>query len=162
MLQESLTDICALSIDAWKQSKWGKGRRVVLSLPPNGKDIVLRADVKKLQQVFINLLDNAAQHSPEGGAITIESLQARATRRRSGVADRGEGVPAEVLPHIFNTFFTTRRGGTGLGLNIVKHIVETHGGSISLSNNEPPRDVRHPLSFPSRRALFMKITDPDG
>ena len=148
MLQESLADICALSIDAWKQSKWGKGREVVLSRPPNGKDIVLRADVKKLQQVFINLLDNAAQHSPEGGAITIEVLASQGNTTEVRVADRGEGVPAEVLPHIFNTFFTTRRGGTGLGLNIVKHIVETHGGSISLSNNEPPPGCTASLIFP--------------
>lgn len=146
--QESLADICALSIDAWKQSKWGKGREVVLSHPTDGKDVVLLADVKKLQQVFINLLDNAAQHSPEGSAITIEVLASRRNTTEVRVADRGEGVPAEVLPRIFNTFFTTRRGGTGLGLNIVKHIVETHGGSISLSNNVPPPGCTASLIFP--------------
>jgi PAS domain S-box-containing protein len=146
--QESLADICSLSIDAWKQSKWGKGREVILSRPPNGKDIVLLADVKKLQQVFINLLDNAAQHSPEASAITIEVLASQGSTTEVRVVDHGEGVPAEVLPHIFNTFFTTRRGGTGLGLNIVKHIVETHGGSISLSSNVPPPGCTASLIFP--------------
>jgi PAS domain S-box-containing protein len=146
--QESLAEICALSIDAWKQSKWGKGREVVLSRPTDGKDVVLLADVKKLQQVFINLLDNAAQHSPEGSAITIEVLASRGNATEVRVTDHGDGIPADVLPRIFNTFFTTRRGGTGLGLNIVKHIVETHGGSISLSNNEPPPGSTASLIFP--------------
>jgi PAS domain S-box-containing protein len=146
--QESLPGICALSIDAWKQSKWGKGREVVLSRPTDGKDVVLLADVKKLQQVFINLLDNAAQHSPETSAITIEVLASRGNATEVRVADRGEGIPAEALPRVFNTFFTTRRGGTGLGLNIVKHIVETHGGSISLSNNQPSPGCTASLLFP--------------
>jgi PAS domain S-box-containing protein len=146
--QESLAEICALSIDAWRQSKWGKGREVVLTRPPDGKDVVLLADVKKLQQVFINLLDNAAQHSPGEGAITIEVLPRGGNTTEVRVADRGEGVSAAVLPHVFNTFFTTRRGGTGLGLNIVKHIVETHGGGISLSNNDPPPGCTASLIFP--------------
>jgi len=146
--EESLVEICKLSIDAWRQSKWGKGREVVLSHPSNGHDVVLLADVKKLQQVFINLLDNAAQHSPEGGAITIEILASKEYAAEVRVADRGEGIPADVLPRVFDTFFTTRRGGTGLGLNVVKHIVETHGGSISLSNNEPPPGCTASLIFP--------------
>lgn len=146
--QESLAEICALSIDAWKQSKWGKGREVVLSRPTDGKDVVLLADAKKLQQVFINLLDNAAQHSPDGGPITIEVLKSRGNETEVRVIDRGEGISTAARSHIFDTFFTTRRGGTGLGLNIVKHIVETHGGSIGLSNNEPPPGCTASLIFP--------------
>jgi PAS domain S-box-containing protein len=150
--QESLAEICALSIDAWKQSKWGKGREVVLSRPADGKDVVLLADAKKLQQVFINLLDNAAQHSPDGGAITIEVLAGRGNETEVRVTDRGAGIPAAVLPRIFDTFFTTRRGGTGLGLNIVKHIVETHGGRITLFNNEPPPGCTAAVNFPLRES----------
>ena len=145
--KESLTDICKLSIDAWKQSKWGKGRAVVLSRTA-GKDVVLLADVKKLQQVFINLLDNAAQHSPEGSEIVIEVCAGRGSTAEVRVKDLGSGLPADVLPHIFDTFFTTRRGGTGLGLNIVKHIVETHGGGIRLSNNVPPPGCTASVIFP--------------
>jgi len=148
MRREPLAEICALSIDAWKQSKWGKGRKVVLTRPPSGKDIILLADAKKLQQVFINLLDNAAQHSPEGSAIMIEVRAGQGNTMEVRVADHGEGIPQDVLPRIFDTFFTTRRGGTGLGLNIVKHIVETHGGSISLANNEPPPGCTAFLIFP--------------
>jgi PAS domain S-box-containing protein len=133
--KESLSGICRLSMDAWKHTKWGTGRNVVLAEPQDGKDTFLFADAKKLQQVFINLLDNAAQHSPAGSTIRIEILPAGERSVEVRVVDRGSGLPDEVLPRVFDTFFTTRRGGTGLGLNIIKHIIERHGGSISLFNN---------------------------
>ena len=95
------------------------------------------ADAKKLQQVFINLLDNAVQHSPEGSPVRIEVLPPAGGKIEVRVTDRGAGLPADILPRVFDTFFTTRRGGTGLGLSIVKHIIEKHGGTISLANNEP-------------------------
>jgi PAS domain S-box-containing protein len=136
--REPLTEICALSIDAWKQSKWGGGREVALAGPPAGEALFLRADGKKLQQVFINLLDNASQHSPEGSPLRIEIVQGHGNTAQVRVIDRGSGIPADALPRVFDTFFTTRRGGTGLGLSIVKHIVEKHGGAVSLSNNDPP------------------------
>ena len=136
--REPLAEICALSIDAWKQSKWGGGREVALAGPPAGEALFLRADGKKLQQVFINLLDNASQHSPEGSPLRIEIVRGHGSTAQVRVIDRGSGIPADALPRVFDTFFTTRRGGTGLGLSIVKHIVEKHGGAISLSNNEPP------------------------
>jgi two-component system NtrC family sensor kinase len=132
---ESLTEICALSMDAWKQSKWGRGREIVTSFSREAEGAYVLADAKKLQQVFINLLDNAAQHSPEGAPLTIAFPPPSGGWAEVRVVDRGAGVPGDILPRIFDTFFTTRRGGTGLGLSIVKHIVEKHGGAISLANN---------------------------
>lgn len=136
--REPLGEICSLSIDAWKLSKWGWGRDVELAGPPGGGDLFLRADGKKLQQVFINLLDNAAQHSPEGAGLRMEIVQGNGNTAQVRVIDRGSGIPEEVLSKVFDTFFTTRRGGTGLGLSIVKHIVEMHGGAVALENNAPP------------------------
>jgi signal transduction histidine kinase len=75
--------------------------------------------MKKLQQDFINLLDNAVQHSPAGSTIEIEILPGGESSVEVRVVDRGSGLPDEVLPRVFDTFFTTRRGGTGLGLNII-------------------------------------------
>jgi PAS domain S-box-containing protein len=136
--RESLAAICALSVDAWKQSKQGRGHEVVVERREAGADPRVLADAKKLQQVFINLLDNASQHSPESEPIRIEIVPPRAGSVKVRVVDRGRGVPPDVLPRVFETFFTTRRGGTGLGLSIVKHIVEKHGGAVSLVNNDPP------------------------
>jgi len=135
---ESLTEICALSVDAWKQSKWGHGREVVTSFSREGQGAYVLADAKKLQQVFINLLDNAAQHSPEGEPVRIEVPPPAGEWAEVRIADRGSGIPGDILPRVFDTFFTTRRGGTGLGLSIVKHIVEKHGGAITLANNASP------------------------
>ena len=109
---------------------------MALSGPAEGASIL--SDAKKLQQVFINLLDNAVQHSPEGSPIRIEVLPPAGGRIEVRVIDQGTGLPAEILPRVFDTFFTTRRGGTGLGLSIVKHIIEKHGGTIRLANNDPP------------------------
>ncbi len=134
---EPLTEICALSVDAWKQSKWGRGREIVMSFSSEGRSAHVLADAKKLQQVFINLLDNAAQHSAEAEPVRIEVPPPAGAWAEVRIVDRGSGIPGEILSRVFDTFFTTRRGGTGLGLSIVKHIVEKHGGTISLSNNAP-------------------------
>ena len=135
---ERLADICVMSLDAWRQSRWGRRREVELAIAQGGERLVLDADGKKLQQVFINLLDNAAQHSEEGSPLTLTMLKGHGSTAQVSVIDRGSGIPEDILPKVFDTFFTTRRGGTGLGLSIVKHIVELHGGAITLSNNEPP------------------------
>jgi PAS domain S-box-containing protein len=134
---ESLTEIVAISVDAWRQSKIGKGREIVTSLAGPSKGTCILADAKKLQQVFINLLDNAVQHSPEGTPVRIEIMPPAGGKAEVRVVDQGAGIPADILPRVFDTFFTTRRGGTGLGLSIVKHIIEKHGGSITLANNDP-------------------------
>jgi PAS domain S-box-containing protein len=148
--RESLAALCALSVDAWKQSKQGRGHEVVVERPEDGADAWVVADAKKLQQVFINLLDNASQHSAETDPIRIEIVPPRAGSVKVRVIDRGRGAAPGVLPRAFETFFTTRRGGTGLGLSIVKHIVEKHGGAVSLVNNDPPPGCTATLILPLR------------
>ncbi len=148
LLTESLTEICAISVDAWKQSKHGRGREVVTSLSGPAAGTYILADAKKLQQVFINLLDNAAQHSAEGSPVRIEVLPPAGGKAEVRVVDQGAGIPSDILPRVFDTFFTTRRGGTGLGLSIVKHIVEMHGGNITLTNNDPPPGCTISVVFP--------------
>lgn len=149
---ERLFEICMLSLDAWKQSKWGRGRDVELVGLPLGQDLQLEADGKKLQQVFINLLDNAAQHSADGSPLTMEVLKGNGGTAQVRIIDRGSGIPEDMLPKVFDTFFTTRRGGTGLGLSIVKHIVEIHGGAITISNNESPPGCTATVILPVKEA----------
>jgi signal transduction histidine kinase len=93
-------------------------------------------DRTRLMRVFENLLENAIQHSPRGGQVSVE------VRRADGsvdaiecvVEDSGPGIAAEDLPHVFEPFFTRRKGGTGLGLSIVQRIVEQHGGEVLVAN----------------------------
>lgn len=95
-----------------------------------------RGNARELEQVFVNLIINARDASPDGAPITI-AVCPEPDRWRFEVADRGKGVNAEEARRAFEPFFTTRQsGGTGLGLTIAREIVERHGGEIRLG----PRD----------------------
>ena len=96
----------------------------------------LTADRMRLQQVLSNLVGNAIKFTPRGGRITIEAASAPGGVRFV-VADTGQGIPAEQLPHIFGKFWQARaadRRGLGLGLSIAKGIVEAHGGAIHVES----------------------------
>jgi signal transduction histidine kinase len=93
-------------------------------------------DPQQLQQVFLNLLLNAADAVPEGGAITVKTVYDKQAKTVAIVLrDTGKGIPVELMEKIFQPFFTTKGKGTGLGLAVSKRIVEEHGGSIAVSNN---------------------------
>ena len=91
----------------------------------------------QINQVFLNLISNAAQASEAGrGVITLTTRRQDADHVAVEVQDNGKGIPPEVLPKIFDPFFTTKDvgKGTGLGLSIVYKIVEQHGGKISVDS----------------------------
>ncbi|HZN46318.1 MAG TPA: HAMP domain-containing sensor histidine kinase [Ramlibacter sp.] len=92
---------------------------------------LVECNPSQLNQVFLNLINNAAQSIPGEGRVTVRSA-VDGDRVRIDVTDTGTGIPEEVRPHIFDTFFTTKPAGegTGLGLPIVKSIVEEHGGEV--------------------------------
>ncbi|RLB90839.1 MAG: two-component sensor histidine kinase [Deltaproteobacteria bacterium] len=96
----------------------------------------IQADPGLLYQAFLNILLNAMQAMPEGGSIYIEFCA-----KRDSVtiifSDEGEGIPEETLKKIWQPFFTTKDKGSGLGLPIVKNIVEGHGGTIRIENRKP-------------------------
>ena len=106
-------------------------------LRENQNSLRIRADSAQIQQVLINLVQNAADSIGRGGTI---SLRARSDRKRLGgreadvvvleVADTGKGIPPEVEKRLFDPFFTTKDNGTGLGLSIAARIVELNGGSL--------------------------------
>ena len=96
-------------------------------------------DAARLRRVFVNLIENALQHSPAGGTVRVT---AQAVERAGQavvecrVTDAGQGFGPGDLARAFEPFFTRRRGGTGLGLSIVRRIMEDHGGSVE-AGNEP-------------------------
>jgi signal transduction histidine kinase len=95
----------------------------------------IMADGDMLYQAFLNILINAMQAMPDGGPIrvTVDTIRNLA-RVRLRFEDRGEGLDPDLLPKIWNPFFTTKDQGTGLGLGIVKNIIESHGGTVELEN----------------------------
>ena len=105
-------------------------------------------DPALIEQVFINLLSNAAQASKAGDPITV-STKLTDHCVEAAVSDRGAGIPKEKLETIFNPFFTTKQNGVGLGLAIVSKIIDGHGGKMTV-DSEPGKGatfrIRLPLS----------------
>jgi len=114
----------------------------------------------RLQQVIVNLLDNAIKYSPSGGRILLDTSTARGEALLE-VTDAGPGIPPEALPHVFERFFradsvrTHSVNGTGLGLSIVRSICLAHGGSVAAGNRPEGGcriTVRLPLAPPPSRS----------
>ena len=104
-------------------------RGVALHCEPTAELPAVQGDPQRLRQVLVNLVDNAANASATGAAVTVRARSAAATIEID-VEDSGRGIPADDLPRIFEPFFTTRPDGTGLGLAICHKVVRAHGGDI--------------------------------
>lgn len=101
--------------------------------------ISLLGDSQQLKQVFLNLFINAQEAMKQGGELRITITHARINGTNGvsvKIADTGGGIPLEALGSIFNSFFTTKEAGTGLGLPIANRIVTNHGGKIQLTNKK--------------------------
>ncbi len=111
------------------------GRTLTLEIDVDGPPALVIGDARELEQIFVNLLTNARDASPEGGEVVCR-LEPNGESLRVTVADRGAGVGTGA-EKIFQPFYTTKKsGGTGLGLAISRDIVHRHGGEIALA----PRD----------------------
>jgi heavy metal sensor kinase len=113
-------------------------RRITLSFEPQLVPHV-HGDAQWIKQALINLLDNALRYTPSGGTVTVR-LQRVGEWVAVIVEDTGHGIEPEHLPHLFERFYRTdwarakESGGTGLGLPIVKEIVEAHGGTVTVTS----------------------------
>jgi signal transduction histidine kinase len=98
----------------------------------------VRIDRRRLSKVFVNLIENAIQHSPRESTVTIEAGKTTDGNNewvQCAIRDSGAGILPEDLPKIFEPFFSKRRGGTGLGLAIAHRIMQEHGGKLIAGNN---------------------------
>jgi CheY-like chemotaxis protein/two-component sensor histidine kinase len=124
---------------------------LTVQLPPGGLQVV--GDATRLAQVLANLLNNSAKYTPDGGRIrlTVEQQGDQATIR---VRDNGEGIPATMLVRVFDMFTQVERkvdrakGGLGLGLTLVKRLVEMHGGSVEACSEGPGRGSEFTVRLP--------------
>lgn len=111
-------------------------RHQTISYEGDDQEVIILADSHRIKQLLLNLLDNAVKYTDENGSITV-GLKTQSGWAVITVSDTGRGIPAEDLPFIFNRFFRRSKStsdrtasGFGLGLSIVKWIVDTHGGKI--------------------------------
>ena len=126
-------------------------------------------DPDRLQQVIWNLLSNAVKFTPSGGTVTF-ALERRDDVDEITVSDTGIGIDPAFLPNVFETFrqadatATRAHGGLGLGLSIVRHLVEIHGGTVTASSDGPDRGasftVRLPVRDPRRGSMLAGAGQP--
>ncbi|HEU0003308.1 MAG TPA: ATP-binding protein, partial [Ktedonobacteraceae bacterium] len=142
-LDEGETDLVRLArqaITAYEQTSRRHQLRLEVSLP----ELIGWWDSVRIERVLGNLLSNAIKYSPEGGAITVRVTKEESedeTRAILSVADTGIGIPASDLPQIFDRFHRAKNvvkhiKGSGIGLASARHVVEQHGGTISVASQE--------------------------
>jgi len=117
---------------AWTQQKVTIESLLRAELP------LVFADRTRLRQIINNLLYNSLRHTPEGGLIIVQAVAVNDVVEVS-ITDTGRGIPPEVIPNVFNRYYQAERsrrhaGGSGLGLTIVKQLVEAHGGEITIES----------------------------
>jgi signal transduction histidine kinase len=127
----SIDTLLSAAADRWAREAAEAGAKIEVDCGP---DIgVVRADERRLSQVLDHLMENAVRQSPPGGIITLSAQRALGEVQLQ-VSDQGRGIPFHVQAHIFDRFVGRDRGGPGLGLALVKALVELHGGWVALQS----------------------------
>ena len=147
----ALREVVEAAVEISRPALDRAGLRFHLSVPE--KPVTIPADRVRLAQVFSNLLNNAAKFTPEGGRVEF------AVAREGGevvarVRDTGVGIPAEVLPRVFDLFtqldrtMSRSQGGLGIGLALVRRLVELHGGSVAAHSDGPGKGAEFTVRLP--------------
>ncbi len=148
MLPVRLAVLVQDSVRNWQQSHPVDQTRVNLHVHDSCEMVEMLGDAIRIEQVIVNLLENARQHSSPDSTIEVDVAPHESGRFHIRIKDQGPGVSDLNLSRIFEPFYTTRKSGTGLGLSIVRHIVESHGGHITMMNNTPPPGLTAEMTFP--------------
>jgi signal transduction histidine kinase len=111
--------------------------------------VPVRVDDELIRQAVLNLLLNAMQAMPQGGAIRV-GMRREAQFAVVEVEDNGEGIPAELLPRIFELYFTTKPKGSGIGLATTYRILQMHGGVMEVRSNADPAAADRGTTFTLR------------
>src|SRR5205823_5393396 len=126
-------------------------------------------DPTRLAQVLVNLLENAGRHTSRGGRVLVR-VSADPDRRQATVtvSDTGEGIASDLLPQLFEPFTQAEqglerpRGGLGLGLSVVKRLVELHGGEVRAASAGPGRGAEFTIRLPTEPEPAALSGPPDA
>jgi len=158
-------DEIVASVNAMRPASTDAGPRIEIKLSPPYRPI--RADASRLQQVVWNLLSNAIKFSPTSGRIVVALVQEE-TGLRIRFSDEGQGIAAAFLPFVFDRFAQSnaasnrQRGGLGLGLSIVKQLVEAHGGTVSAASPGLGQGATFEVWLPANQAHVGHEDFPDS
>jgi signal transduction histidine kinase len=146
-----LASVVRSSCDSLAQTAAAKNVTLCVQIEPFAGEV--HGDVTRLQQVVWNLVSNAIKFTPAGGQVAV-SVHPDEKHAEISVSDTGIGITPEVLPHVFDRFsqgdssLTRPFGGLGLGLAIVRHLVELHGGSVHASSGGANRGATFRIRLP--------------
>jgi two-component system CheB/CheR fusion protein len=138
---------------------------ITLDLQVTQDPLIVEADAVRVKQIAWNLLSNAFKFTPRGGHVKV-SLRREADEARLDVEDTGQGIPKELLPHIFEWFrqgeagLTRRKGGMGIGLALVRQLVDLHGGRVEAHSPGPGRGSRFTVWLPLQQAADSRSYSP--
>lgn len=153
------------AVEGLRNDAESRGLRIAMQLTAD--DTTVQADPSRLEQIITNLLTNALKFTDEGGTITVETLRAEPSCALT-IADTGIGIAPSFLPHIFERFrqadSPTRRAhsGLGLGLSIVKSLVEMHGGEVRAESDGQGRGARFTVHLPLAQKGAVKVSRDTG
>jgi PAS domain S-box-containing protein len=138
------------AVDALRPEAESKQIRLTVRVEPGSGRV--RGDAERLQQVVWNLVSNAIKFTPQGGSVRV-TLARRDGLLELVVSDDGEGIHRELLPHVFERFHQGEgsggHGGLGLGLTIVRHLAELHGGSVAADSGGSGRGATFTVRLPA-------------
>lgn len=160
-----LTQVLLAALDSVRPV--AESRRIEIEQHIEDQVGTVAADPPRLQQILGNLLSNAVKFTPPGGRVTVGCRRAGGAIEIA-VADNGEGIAPEHLPHVFEPFrqadgsITRRHGGLGLGLSIVQRLVHLHGGSIEAQSAGLGRGARFVVRMPRADATPPLLPDDPG
>ena len=147
----ALAPIIEAAIETVQPAAAAKSIMIMTSLDRRIDDV--RCDPDRLQQIVWNLLANAIKFTGEGGGVSI-GLARQGGKAEISVSDTGQGINADFLPHVFDRFrqadssYTRKHGGLGLGLAIVRHLVELHGGTVEANSAGEGRGATFTVRLP--------------
>jgi signal transduction histidine kinase len=149
--QIALSELLKTAVEASNPLIDAARHELIMDVPD--QEVWLDADLTRLSQVISNLLNNAAKYTPEGGRIVLSARRDRG-EVAIAVSDNGIGIPTDMLPRVFELFTQVRdnldrsHGGLGIGLALVKQLVEMHGGSITAQSAGPGKGSSFRLRLP--------------
>ncbi len=148
IMRPTAVDVNALVESLLAVSTW---RHVEISTALDPARPQVWADERQLRRVLRNLLKNACEAQPAGGRVRLSTARAEGGMVGIAVADEGPGIPEQALVHIFDIGFSTKEGGSGVGLNVSRRVIEQHGGTIEV-DSAPGRGARFTVLLPERSA----------
>ena len=139
-----------------------KSHTLRVSMP--GNDLWIEADPLRLEQILVNLLNNAAKYTPPGGTIDLSILHDAERGLRISVKDTGVGIEPHMLGKIFEPFIQTQDGsaGLGIGLSLTKRLVELHGGKVWAESAGPGQGSEFVVVLPAVQSVQLPLTAPAG